>query len=396
MKRFCEFTGGMNNAPHLLIAVLDNALIPIFLHQLLDTAWHRVEAQYYLCHLYRTLNEPGNREELARALYNLSKKDTCLVFPRLKTMPPLPWKKETLTQVMRLTGFGFKQFSCLPIYQNHSLIQAITAMIYSLINRIRYWCIQYGAIDFLQIAMKTLIFPASYFFQHITPAGTITLPIIINAAFAEELIFRFFLQGCLLTMLPHTMSSLLNINFNLPSTLFSFLRIILQAAFFAAFHMQNQFYDMGRFAGGMIYGTLYEMTGNIFSSTIAHIAWNTRVNYAIATSDPMAEEIILSSHLDPTLLQEKERKFFHAVKSELIPLALCLLSRMVLCAIDNKRYQDLLSPVTLLLLSVTAYCAVSLKMGNQRQRATPNTHSFFSITTNQEATNTMQKKVNQF
>lgn len=385
MKRFCEFTGDMNDASRLLIGVLDNALTPIFLHQFLDSAWHRVEAQYYLCHLYRMLNEPGSREALSRALYNLSMEDILLAFPRLKTIPPLPWSKKTLAQVMRLTGFSFKQFSQLPIYREHTPVQAITALIYSLINRIRYWCIQYGVIDFSQTAMKTLTFPARYFFQHVTPVGTITLPGIINAALAEELMFRFFIQGCLFIGLPNMILSSLNVGDDFPSIPFAFLRIVLQAALFSAVHTRNQFSDMGRFVGGMIYGTLYEMTGNIFSSTIAHIAWNTRVNYAIATADPMVEEIILSSHLDPTLLQKKEREFFHTLKSELIPLSLCLLARTVLCAIDNKRYQDLLSPIALFLLSVTAYCAVSLKMGNQRHLATPNMHSFFPITANQEA-----------
>lgn len=377
MRKFCELTGDMNNAPHLLIGVLDNALIPILLHQFLDSAWHRAEAQYYLCHLYRTLNEPGSREALSRALYNLSMEDTFVEFPRLKTIPPLPWSNGTLTQVMRLTGFSFKQFSRLPIYREHTPIQAVTALIYSLINQMRYWCIQYGLIDFSQTVMKTLTFPARHFFQQITPVGTITISHTINAALAEELMFRFFLQGCLLTALPNMILSSLNASADFSSIPFAVLRIVLQASLFAAVHTLNQFFDMSRFVGGMIYGTLYEMTGNIFSSTAAHIAWNTRANYAIAILDPMAEEIVLSSYLDPTLLQAREKKFLHAVKSEFIPLSLCLLARMLLCAIENQRYQDLLSPVTLLLLSLTTYCAVSLKMENQQHRATLNTAGFF-------------------
>lgn len=383
MRKPCEFSGNTNNISHLLISVLDNALIPILLHQFVDSAWYRAEAQYYLCHLYRLLNEPGSREALSRALYNLSVEDTLVAFPRLKKIPPLPWSNQTLTQVMRLSGFSFKQFSQLPIYREHRPIQTMTAQLYSFINQIRYWCIQYGVIRFLQSMMKQLTFPARYFFQQITPVGTITIPSIINAALAEEIMFRFLIQGCLLTTLPNMMLSSLNTSVDFSSISFAILRVALQASLFAAAHTMNQFSDMGRFVGGIIYGTLYEMTGNIFSSTVAHIAWNTQVSYTIATSDPDAEEITLSSYLDPTLLAEKERNFFYTVKSEFIPLSVCLLARMLLCAIENKHYQDLLSPFTLLLLSATAYCAVSLKIENQRCRGISNTQGLFHSIENQ-------------
>jgi len=368
MKNFWLPTNDLETNSRFLVGLLDNFLLPIVLHQLIVSAWHKSDMQYYLCGLYRHLNESNNRDNLAITLHNLYTPDD----PESSDLKPhpLPWSKERLSQEMRNTQLNFKKYSKDPVYREQTLGRTIAATIYSLIQRTRYFFRTYHVHNIINRKLSMMLLrPASFISLPISNDGTITMPYLINIAISEEWLYRGILQGFLLTTLPNHILSFLNVNINFFIIPLIFLRIIAQAIIFAAIHTQNQFHgDLSRFISAIIYGVMYEITGSIIPSAAAHLAWNTKTNQPMAIDQ--ASEVELSP-LDPSSLAEKEKAYFSNLKADGLHLLLCLLARFVVCAIGSENYRDLLSPALLLLYASVAVCANVVKI-DHRQRMIPN------------------------
>ncbi len=349
----------------LIIGVLDHVVIPITIKQVLVTLWYKSELQYYLSSLYRDKDNPKSHDDLSCTLYNLLTLDPPEGSLCLKDVPPLPWSKDTLTHMMRLSRFQFKGNVKDDVYRHRSFGQVIAAQMYSLIHKTRY-LIMDSEIHYYQ--RKLYIFlqkPSLLVSRPLTNIGTPSIAFIINAAIAEEFIFRYFLQGFILKFMPSIMFFSAK---KLPDFImwpFVFLRVITQAVFFAASHNSDQFADLFRLISGIVYGVIYELTGSIFTTSLAHAAYNFRCSYMHATQHDLIKGVQSASVLDPLPLLKSKHNFLVNLKDSIFALVGALMFRFAFSYALSKEENNSMLPLSMCFIGLAAWFFYTNSKDNQ-------------------------------